>query len=187
MNWMKSDSIVDLANALSLAQGEFKAALKDASNPFFKTKYADLNSVLEVAKPVLAKRGLSLIQIPTTEGPKVTLTTIILHSSGEYVAGDLAMLAKDSTPQSIGSAITYARRYGASSMLGISTEDDDGQAAQPSKHDRPMYDNRDVAMVKTLKQLLNKRGVPEEHHEKIGSLLHGKSSTELDKILKELE
>jgi len=122
-----------LAEALSKAQGEMKAAPKSKINPFFKSKYADLDACWEVCRTPLSKNGLAIAQFATSNGNTVTVTTMLMHSSGESIKSDLSLTAKDSTPQSIGSAITYGRRYGLSAMVGISPEDDDdANTAQPA-------------------------------------------------------
>ena len=126
----RSDSVAALAAALAAAQGEFKAVPKKAENPFFKSKYADLPSVVLAASEVLAKHGLSVSQMPDFDGEHDLLTTTVMHSSGEWIEASARLhLAKDD-PQGQGSAITYARRYAFSGALGIVTdEDDDGEAA----------------------------------------------------------
>jgi hypothetical protein len=130
----KSEQINELASALSKAQGVIIPASKDADNPFFKSKYADLASVWEVARKPLADNGLSIVQLPSAEGNIVTLKSIIMHSSGQYITSDLTMVAKDASPQAIGSCITYERRYALSSIVGIASEiDDDGNSATTVK------------------------------------------------------
>ncbi len=128
---IKSESIAKLADALSKAQKEMKNAIKDSDNPFFKSKYADLASVREVYQGPLSDHGLALVQIPeTSESGLPMVTTILLHTSGEFIGGSLSMNPVKADPQGIGSAITYARRYQASGITGIATElDDDGNAA----------------------------------------------------------
>lgn len=126
----RSENINELATALSKAQGEIRPAIKDSNNPFFKSKYADLASVWEVCREPLAKNGLCVSQHPTAEGNTVTIETLVTHNSGQWMSSKLSMTSKEATPQGIGSAITYARRYALSSIVGIaSEEDDDGNAA----------------------------------------------------------
>ncbi len=125
----RSASIATLAMALSKAQGEMEGAAKDSTNPHFKSKYADLASVWEACRKPLAKNGLAILQPVTADGQHVTVTTILAHSSGEWVSESLTMTAQQATPQAVGSTITYGRRYGLSAMVGIAPEDDDGEAA----------------------------------------------------------
>jgi len=130
----RSENINELAAALSKAQGIMGTAPKDSKNPFFKSSYADLASILSVAKQPLADNGLSVTQHPGADGNIVSVETTLFHSSGQWMASQLTMLAKDASPQAIGSCITYARRYSVASILGIaSEEDDDGNSAQPTK------------------------------------------------------
>lgn len=125
-----SESLDKLAEALAKAQGKIKPASKDAVNPHFKSKYADLAAVWDVVREPLAANGLSVIQLPSADGAKVTLVTMLLHSSGQWIKSRLTMLAAQNTPQGLGSCITYARRYALSSVLGVAAEiDDDGNAA----------------------------------------------------------
>lgn len=126
----KSDSIKELAGALSKAQGEIKGALKDQNNPFFKSKYADLGSVVEAIRGPLVKNGLSYVQLTEpTEKDEVRVETVILHESGEWISSVLALPVSKADAQGFGSALTYARRYGLSAAFGVAPEDDDGNAA----------------------------------------------------------
>lgn len=125
----KSESIGKLGEAMSKAQAKMSGAAKDSSNPFFKSRYADLASNWDACRGPLTSEGLSVIQAARAEGAKVTVTTMLIHASGEWLSEDLTITAKEDTPQAVGSAITYARRYGLSSMVGIAPEDDDGEAA----------------------------------------------------------
>jgi hypothetical protein len=126
----RSESIKELAIALSKAQGSFNHAKKDTNNPFFKSQYADLASVIDAAKHQLFDNGLSVIQIvDSLESGDINLITMLLHSSGEYISGNYPIRPLKSDPQSIGSAITYARRYSFSAITGIASDDDDGNAA----------------------------------------------------------
>jgi len=129
-----SPQINELAAALAKAQGEMKPALKDSANPFFKSKYADLSSVWDSCREVLSKNGLAVVQLGDgTGGDDVSLVTVLTHSSGQWISGRLCVRLDKGTAQAIGSAITYFRRYGLSAIVGVSTEDDDGQAASHTK------------------------------------------------------
>ena len=125
-----SDSIVNISKALLDAQRKMGAVSKDAKNPFFKSSYASLNNVREAVMPALNESGITLLQPTTSKEGKVYVETILLHESGEFISGDTeAVLAKVNDPQSLGSAISYARRYGLMSTLGLAAEDDDGNSA----------------------------------------------------------
>ncbi len=125
-----SEQINELAAALAQAQGEMSGAVKDSTNPFFKSKYADLASVRAACLPALAKRGICVVQSPSTVGFTVVVETRLLHSSGQWIAGVVSAVAKDESPQAIGSTITYLRRYALQSFAGVAPEDDDAEAAQ---------------------------------------------------------
>lgn len=126
-----SESIKELASALSKAQGQIKGALKDSSNPFFKSKYADLSSVVEAIREAWSDNGLSYVQcIESSDKSEVSIETVILHSSGEWMAcGVLSLPVSKHDAQGFGSAMTYARRYSLSAASGVAPEDDDGNAA----------------------------------------------------------
>lgn len=125
----RSRNIDALAAALAKAQGEMEGAAKGSLNPHFKNKYADLASIWDACRSPLSKHGLSILQPVSADGPKVTVTTILAHSSGQWISESLTMTAQQNTPQGVGSAITYGRRYGLAAMVGIAPEDDDGNAA----------------------------------------------------------
>jgi hypothetical protein len=126
---MMSPSISNLATALALAQAEVAGAVKDKVNPHLNSRYADLASVWDACRVPLTKNGLAVIQLPFADGPKVKLITRLVHKSGEWISSELTMVAVQNTPQGIGSAITYARRYALSAMVGVAPEEDDGTAA----------------------------------------------------------
>jgi hypothetical protein len=126
-----SDTIDALSAAMATAQGEMKPAIKDATNPHFKSKYADLASVFEAVRAPFSKHGLSVWQeLGNAEGG-VTVTTRLVHKTGQWVEfGPLFVPAGKQDAQGLGSAATYARRYGLASALGVcADEDDDGNAA----------------------------------------------------------
>lgn len=125
----KSASIVEIAKALHLAQGEMSGAKKGAANPFFKSKYADLNSVVDAVREPFCNHGLSYSQFPIYQDGFAGVTTILMHVSGEWLQDSLMLPVVKKDPQAVGSAITYARRYALQSVAGIPSEDDDGNAA----------------------------------------------------------
>lgn len=118
----KSESIAELSKALAKFQSEVGAVAKTATNPFFKSKYASLDSIIETITGPLKKNDLSFSQLPSSE---YELTTILMHASGEYLMATYLMRPEKDTPQGQGSAMTYQRRYALSAVLGIATEDDD--------------------------------------------------------------
>lgn len=125
----RSPDIAALAAALAKAQGEMEGAAKGSLNPHFKNKYADLASIWDACRGPLSKNGLSILQPVSADGARVTVSTILAHSSGQWISESLTMTAQQNTPQGVGSAITYGRRYGLAAMVGIAPEDDDGNAA----------------------------------------------------------
>lgn len=123
---IKSESIAKIAAALTKAQTEMGSVKKGAANPFFKSKYADLTSVIEAVKDVLNKNDITILQPHDNS----SVETILLHSSGEYIGSSTPIVcAKQNDPQALGSAISYARRYGLQSLVALPAEDDDGEKA----------------------------------------------------------
>jgi hypothetical protein len=124
-----SDSIVKIAPALLKAQRKMGSAAKGAANPFFKSKYADLGSVMEVVKDPLNEEGITMLQPTYSKDGAHYVETILMHESGEYIASEALKLELNKVDmQQLGSAITYARRYTLQSLLSIPSEDDDGEA-----------------------------------------------------------
>jgi ERF superfamily len=132
----QSTTIGKLAEALSKAQGQIEGARKDSKNPFFKSSYADLESVWTACRKHLSENGLAVIQ--TTEGTpeSICLVTTLVHTSGEWMRGVLPICPIKHDPQSIGSALTYARRYSLASIVGVCQTDDDGEAAMSSHREK---------------------------------------------------
>jgi hypothetical protein len=127
-----SDTIDQLATALAIAQGQIEDATKSSKNDFYKSKYADLASVRAAIRQPFADNGLSVVQFPRTVSGGVEVETMLLHSSGEFMAETLFMPVKHE-PHPIGSGISYARRYALMSIANLAADDDDGNAAQTAK------------------------------------------------------
>lgn len=138
----QSETIAKLNEALSKAQAEMKTAFKNQTNPFFKSTFANLESVWDACRGPLTKHGLAVSQ-PTSidSNGKIILKTILLHASGEWLDSELPINPVKNDPQSIGSAISYMKRFGLSALVGVATsdvekgtkeidEDDDGETAQ---------------------------------------------------------
>ncbi|EJV42122.1 hypothetical protein IEK_05788 [Bacillus toyonensis] len=136
----KSETITELAKALVKFNSEVNKIAKDADNPFFKNNYATLDTIIDEIRPILSKHGLSIMQIPSGDGQNVTLKTLLLHESGEWLESDeLTMKPVKNDPQAVGSCITYARRYSLAAFLSLNTgEDDDGNGATYGK-DKPNH------------------------------------------------
>lgn len=125
----KSEAINELAAALAKAQGAMRGAKKDADNPFFKSKYADLASCWDAIREPFTANGLSVIQLTEPTVDVITVETILAHSSGQWISSKIAMKPVKADPQSVGSCLTYARRYSLAAATGIAPEDDDGNTA----------------------------------------------------------
>lgn len=134
---LKSESIKELAIALTKAQPKIKSALKDAANPFFKSKYADLSSIWHACREALNENDLTIVQTISADR---TLDTLLIHSSGEWIQGSCPLILNPKVNkqtgevlepgmQELGSAISYARRYSIAAICGVVTEDDDANAA----------------------------------------------------------
>jgi hypothetical protein len=124
-----SDSLTKIAPALTKALGEIHNATKDSKNPHFKSSYASLVAVIDATKDTLAAHGLTVIQAPGWVDSRVTVTSRILHSSGEWIESTAEAPVPKADPQGVGSAVTYLRRYSLAALCGITQEDDDGNAA----------------------------------------------------------
>lgn len=127
-----------LAKALVAAQKATESIHKAATNPAFKSKYADLAAVVEGVIPALNANGVCALQAPAFDGDMVSVTTVLLHESGSSVSSTLHLKPSKSDPQGVGSATTYARRYALLAMTGSAPEDDDGNAASgPTQRPEP--------------------------------------------------
>lgn len=133
-NSMTSQEIGSLAGALAKAQGEMNAAPKTAKNPFFKSRYSDLSTVWSSIRKPLAKNNLAIVQSVFCDEGQMVLTTRLVHSSGQWAVSHYPVVPQKRDPQGYGSALTYARRYALSAMVGVvCEEDDDGEAAMSRK------------------------------------------------------
>lgn len=151
----KSESIANLATALSAFQSEVKQPLKDKKNPFFNSKYVPLENIVEVINNTAPSHGLSFIQYPVSQESKIGITTVLMHNSGEYIETDPVFVTPSKTdPQAAGSAITYLKRYSLAAVFGITSDvDDDGNAASKSDNvpSTNLLDVLKAAAVKTKK------------------------------------
>ena len=126
-----SESIAALAGALAKAQLQIEPASKNATNPHFRSHYADLASIWDACRGPLNTNGLSIVQFPCDgDVGRTGLCTMLLHSSGEYISEVVTTRSQKDDPQGLGSALTYLRRYALAAVVGVTaTEDDDGNAA----------------------------------------------------------
>ena len=143
---MKSSELInELAKALCYAQGQMGGVVKDSSNPFFKSKYADITSVIKAIKQPFSDNGLSYTQFPISNDHGVGVSTRLMHVSGQYLEMEYTLPTVKKDPQSYGSAITYARRYALQSIAGIPVADDDAEAAM-------LRGNENKSEVKTISE-----------------------------------
>jgi hypothetical protein len=148
----KSESIKEIAAALCNFQKSVGKIKKSETNPFFKSKYADLSSILDTIQEPLFENGLSFVQFPTG---KNELSTMLMHISGEWIKSTSEMLLTKQDSQGLGSAITYQRRYSLASILGLNIDvDDDGNAAskQPVKPNTTEKPKATEANIKAIQE-----------------------------------
>lgn len=153
----QSESIANLAAAMAAAQGEMGSAIKGASNPFFKSKYADLGSVIQAIKAPFAAHGLSFVQFPVSGENSVGVATRLMHSSGEWLEQEYYIPLGKMDAQSVGSCLSYARRYSLQSIAGIPSADDDGNAATQAKPESVTK-----AQAKVIGELIKQSGANTE-------------------------
>jgi hypothetical protein len=124
----KSANISKFSIALAKAHAEMPAVNKNSTNPFLKNKYADLGAVIEVSRPILAKYELAIVQSPVSDGEKIGLTTLMIHSSGEFIEDTIYLPISDSkglsVAQSAGVVISYLRRYALQAFLNMYADED---------------------------------------------------------------
>lgn len=145
----KSESIIKLAAAQSKMQAEIGGAVKDANNPFFKSKYADLSAVVKAVKEPFTNNGLSYVQFPIEDNGRIGVETILMHESGEFMSNQFTVQLTKQDAQGAGSAITYCRRYALQAIAGIPSEDDDGNSASPQI---ASDDNQETVWYNTFEQ-----------------------------------
>lgn len=158
-----SSSITELAKALSRAQGQIQGAAKDTKSDFFRSMYADLDSVWDAIRKPLADNGLSVIQFPgiASEKGSVLIETRVLHSSGEWIESTFSVPVSKQDAQGYGSAVTYGRRYSLMAAIGVAPTDDDGNAAvgkSQQKTEEPRQREDGMISDASLKSLLSEIG-----------------------------
>lgn len=126
---LHSEQINEISKALSLAQGEIKAAQKDGANPHFKSKFSTLHSHWEACRSILSKNGLAVTQLADVlEDGRDVLVTMLMHSSGQWLRSCMVLKPVKADPQGMGSCLSYARRYMLSAIVGTTSDDDDDDA-----------------------------------------------------------
>ena len=132
----QSESIANLAKSLSAVQGKLTYAKKDSKNPFFKSNYADLESVWDACRDLLSSNGLAVSQFPglySELDKSMSLITILTHTSGEWISQEMSVPMSKPDAQGAGSCLTYMRRYALAEVVGVVQADDDGNAASSPK------------------------------------------------------
>lgn len=186
MTELEPNQLGALAAALSKAQSEMRHAVEDTENPFFKSRYASLASCWDACRGPLTKHGLAVTQGLTSDGRKVTVTTILLHSGGGMLQSALTVTAKDESPQAMGSASSYGRRYALAAMVGLASaeSDDDGNeaTARGHAHSGPPqgYIPDDIPPEAMQVPLKAPAKVPEEKYDP-------KNERHVDRLVKKLE
>jgi hypothetical protein len=149
-----------IASALSAAQMEMGKALKQANNPHFRSKYADLGNVMDACLPALNKNGIAVVQPTTDDDTGRYVKTILIHGeTGETLECRVPLIVSKNDMQGYGSAVTYARRYGLMAMAGIAPEDDDGNAAAKAA---PQVQTVSAGQYTKLRDLARDAGVTEQ-------------------------
>ena len=193
----KSESIENLSKAMSEFQKNLKQPLKDANNPFFKSKYVPLENVVEAITEAAGPLGISFMQYASgDDNGNIEVGTIILHQSGEYIEfPSVRMKPEKQTPQAYGSAITYAKRYALSAVFGITSDkDDDGNEASGNgrKKKGPQISAEKQSKCDYIQQLAESTSERFEKFKEMQSKVQGApteewSDTLLDRAIKMLQ
>lgn len=138
-----SEKTNEVFAAMVAAQMEMQGAKKANANPFFKSTYAGLGEVMEATKDALHKHGLGIVQFPVHGEGRCGVETVLIHSSGQWIAERCELACTKQDPQAYGSAITYARRYGWQAVCGIPSEDDDANGATFDRQQNPSRQQQD--------------------------------------------
>ena len=145
-----SEQLEKLAEALCSAQGDMGGAVKGSNNPFFKSSYADLTSVIKAIKEPCFKNGLSYVQLPHRDGNSIGVVTRLMHTSGQWLEHEFTLPMVKGDPQAAGSAVTYARRYALQALFAIPAVDDDGESAMLRNAQDPTIDDLQQTIIYDL-------------------------------------
>ena len=173
----------NICKAFVKFQSEFKGMKPDSSNPFFKSTYISLDGILETARPILAKNGLAVIQEATGDGDYIFVKTKLIHESGEMIETEvLKMKPQKNDPQSMGSCITYSKRYQLAALLGIcECIDDDANTATYGNNNPEQSKSNGKLSAKQVGRLLAiglKAGIKEPEIKKVIKAEFGKDKIE---------
>jgi len=147
---ISSENIGKLAEALAKAQSTMQEAKQDAKNPFFKSNYADLTSVWRACRRSLTENGLSISHSTMLSDGEIILVTTLLHSSGEWQRGYYPLMLAKRDAQSMGSAITYAKRYALAAMVGVCAEGEDDDAEATMDRKASISDDQLKLLIKSI-------------------------------------
>jgi hypothetical protein len=182
-----------ISAAFVAAHAKFPVITKDKWNPHFQSHYADLAGVRQAIRPILAEHGLSVLQPWSAAGSVVSVTTRLLHTSGQYFEDISSAEAKNPSAQAVGAAVTFICRYALVEMLDLAVagDDDDGNSTQREQQQAaardPIANADEIFDMKTgeveLAAELKSRNVPEAKWEAIGRWLHGKNRNQLSKAI----
>lgn len=191
MDKQKSIELNELFTALAKAQSDMEIAGLTNTNPFFKSKYADLAEVVKSSRPSLTKHGLSVVQQITTTEVGMELVTVLGHSSGQWISSVMPINPAKSDAQSIGSYITYLRRYSYAALVGVvvGDEDDDGEAAMDRNitqvKARPIQpEKKQVAPATKQEATIDQEVVTKEQYDDLMFELEGHPDIALDILTK---
>jgi hypothetical protein len=196
MKLRTSDSINELATALAIAQGQIEPADKDGKS--HQAKYATLLSVREISRNALAKNDLSIIQAPFFEEGRVGVVTRLMHKTGQWIETEISIKVMKDDAHSIGSAITYGRRYGMSAILGIVADDDDDanlamgnnqqkqKPHQQAQQQQQVFNSNNPKHREWALQKLDELNMGEEQKQKFLAEIHGSTLEHVKEELNKL-
>lgn len=188
-----SESIANIAAGLAKFHEQVQQPKKEASNPFFKSKYVTLEGVIAAVKTGVKDTGLSYIQIPQTSDKSVGVKTVITHTKGDFIEFDTFTLPLEkNTAQSAGSALTYARRYSLSAAFGISSDiDDDGNSASGNNGNNNSYQQKQPSKPKAITKVqvdnikTKATQLAEKNGGDLGAVYQALAITDINKLSKE--
>lgn len=186
---LQSNEINELVAALAKAQGKMGNAKQDKTNPFFKSKYADLASIMEACRKVLSEHELAVIQTSCPVDGVNMLITTLAHSSGQWMKALLPINPIKNDPQAMGSAMTYMKRYALAAIVGIATEDDDGERATRSNgNDKKIITEKQANLLYSkLKEDPDYKNELESFFKKRGETLDKMPIEFFNNVLKKIE
>lgn len=174
-----SEKIDEIAPALLQTQADVPDPPRTGVNPHFGSDYATLDDIIHAARPVLIENDITLVQAPGMNGDGVTVETRLIHMSGQWISSTASSPVQKADPQGVGATVTYLRRYGLASMLGLAHEEDDdaNRAVRRDDGDRELEGEATDAQTKFIRGLLSKRQVPDKVRENLERALEAGTLT----------